>query len=37
MEFEGNPYYGENSFQNQNPYVWSTVPSCTNIAAQRPR
>ncbi|MGH8996009.1 MAG: hypothetical protein ACRDYB_08285, partial [Acidimicrobiales bacterium] len=34
VEFEGNPYYGENIFQSQNPYVWSTVPSCTNIAAQ---
>ena len=34
VEFEGNPYFGENVFQGQNPYVWSTVPSCTNIAAQ---
>ena len=34
VEFEGNPYYGENVFQSENPYVWSTVPSCTNIAAQ---
>ncbi|HWT81170.1 MAG TPA: hypothetical protein VN648_20455, partial [Candidatus Methylomirabilis sp.] len=34
VEFNGNPYFGENIFQSQNPYVWSTVPSCTNIAAQ---
>jgi len=34
VEFEGNAYFGENVFQGQNPYVWSTVPSCTNIAAQ---
>jgi hypothetical protein len=34
VEFEGNPYYGENVSQAENPYVWSTVPSCTNIAAQ---
>jgi hypothetical protein len=34
VEFEGNGYYGENVFQSENPYVWSTVPSCTNIAAQ---
>jgi hypothetical protein len=34
VEFEGNAYYGENVFQSENPYVWSTFPSCTNIAAQ---
>jgi len=34
VEFEGNAYYGENIFQSENPYVWSTAPSCTNIAAQ---
>jgi hypothetical protein len=34
VEFQGNPYYGENVFQAQNPYVWSTAPSCTNISAQ---
>jgi len=34
VEFEGEGYFGENIFQSQNPYVWSTVPSCTNIAAQ---
>jgi len=34
VEFEGNAYYGEDVFQGENPYVWSTVPSCTNIAAQ---
>jgi hypothetical protein len=34
VEFNGDGYYGENVFQSQNPYVWSTVPSCTNIAAQ---
>ncbi len=34
VEFDGNAYYGENVFQSENPYVWSTVPSCTNIAAQ---
>jgi hypothetical protein len=34
VEFDGNGYYGENVFQSENPYVWSTVPSCTNIASQ---
>jgi hypothetical protein len=34
VEFEGNPYYGENIFQGENPYVWGTLASCTNIAAQ---
>lgn len=34
VEFEGNAYYGETIFQSQNPYVWSTFPSCSNIAAQ---
>ena len=34
VEFEGNLYYGETVFQSENPYVWSTTPSCTNIAAQ---
>lgn len=34
VEFEGNFYYGETIFQSENPYVWSTTPSCTNIAAQ---
>jgi hypothetical protein len=34
VEFQGNPYYGENVFQSQNPYVWGTLASCTNIAAQ---
>jgi len=34
VEFNGNAYYGENVFQQENPYVWSTLPSCTNIAAQ---
>lgn len=34
VEFNGNGYYGENVFQSENPYVWSTLPSCTNIAAQ---
>ncbi len=34
VEFQGNPYYGENIFQGENPYVWGTLPSCTNIASQ---
>ena len=34
VEFNGNAYFGENIFQGENPYVWSTVASCTNIAAQ---
>ncbi|HUC35497.1 MAG TPA: hypothetical protein VMR97_00070 [Acidimicrobiales bacterium] len=34
VEFNGDGYFGENIFQSQNPYVWSTVPSCTNIASQ---
>jgi len=34
VEFNGNGYFGENIFQGENPYVWSTVPTCTNIAAQ---
>jgi hypothetical protein len=34
VEFEGNGYFGENIFQGENPYVWGTVPSCTNIATQ---
>jgi len=34
VEFQGNAYYGENIFQGENPYVWGTLASCTNIAAQ---
>jgi hypothetical protein len=34
VEFQGNAYYDEGTFQSENPYVWSTVPSCTTIAAR---
>jgi hypothetical protein len=33
MEFNGDPYYPESSFQQLNPYVWSTSQDCTRIAS----
>jgi hypothetical protein len=33
VEFEGNAYYSETSFQGENPYVWSTTADCQRIAA----
>jgi hypothetical protein len=33
MEFFGNAYYSETTFQAENPYVWSFTPDCQRIAA----
>jgi hypothetical protein len=29
VEFEGNAYYDEGTFQSENPYVWSNTQNCT--------
>ena len=34
VEFGGNPYYDEATFQSQNPYVWSQTMDCERIANQ---
>jgi hypothetical protein len=33
VEFFGNAYYSETTFQAENPYVWSFTPDCQRIAA----
>jgi hypothetical protein len=33
VEFNGDPYYDEASFESLNPYVWSTSQDCTRIAS----
>jgi hypothetical protein len=33
VEFNGNPYYDEASFEKLNPYVWSTSQDCTRISS----
>jgi len=33
MEFFGDAYYSETTFQAENPYVWSFTPDCQRIAA----
>jgi hypothetical protein len=33
VEFNGNPYYDEASFESLNPYVWSTSQDCTRISS----
>jgi hypothetical protein len=32
VEFGGNPYFDEATFQSQNPYVWSLTMDCDRIA-----
>ena len=34
VEFNGNAYFNEGTFQSQNPYVWNEVPNCDGIANQ---
>jgi hypothetical protein len=34
LEFGGNPYFDEATFQSQNPYVWSETMDCDRIANQ---
>ena len=34
VEFGGNPYFDEATFQSQNPYVWSQTMDCERIANQ---
>lgn len=34
VEFGGNAYFDEATFQSQNPYVWSLTMDCERIAAQ---
>jgi hypothetical protein len=33
VEFDGDPYFNEATFQQQNPYVWGVAPDCDRIAA----
>ena len=33
MEFNGDAYYDEGTFQNQNPYIWSTTQDCTRVSS----
>jgi hypothetical protein len=33
VEFNGNPYFDEASFEGLNPYVWSTSQDCTRISS----
>jgi hypothetical protein len=32
VEFEGDLYFNEGSYQKQNPYVWSTTQDCTRVS-----
>jgi hypothetical protein len=34
IEFQGNPYFDEGSFQTLNPYVWNVVEDCERISTQ---
>ncbi len=34
VEFNGNAYFDETTFQQQNPYVWNTATNCQRIANQ---
>jgi len=33
VEFNGDAYFDEATFQSQNPYVWSTTQDCTRISS----
>jgi hypothetical protein len=33
VEFNGDAYFDEGTFQTQNPYVWSTTQDCTRISS----
>jgi len=33
VEFNGDGYFDEGTFQSQNPYVWSTTQDCTRISS----
>ena len=33
VEFNGNAYFDEGTFQSQNPYVWSTTQDCTTVSS----
>ncbi|MGH9007011.1 MAG: hypothetical protein ACRDV6_04740, partial [Acidimicrobiales bacterium] len=33
VEFNGDPYFDEGTFQGQNPYVWSTTQDCTRVSS----
>jgi len=32
VEFQGNAYFDEATFQSENPYVWSSTQNCTDIS-----
>jgi hypothetical protein len=34
VEFQGNPYFDEGSFQQLNPYVWNVAEDCERISTQ---
>ncbi len=33
VEFQGDAYFDEGTFQSENPYVWSNTQNCTDISA----
>jgi len=33
IEFNGDPYFDEHTFQTLNPYVWSTTEDCTRVSS----
>jgi len=33
VEFDGDLYFDEGTFQSQNPYVWSTTQDCTRVSS----
>ena len=33
VEFNGDPYFDEGTFEGQNPYVWSTTQDCTRVSS----
>ncbi|MGH9075760.1 MAG: hypothetical protein ACRDZQ_16830, partial [Acidimicrobiales bacterium] len=33
VEFNGNAYFDEGTFQGQNPYIWSTTQDCTRVSS----
>ena len=33
VDFNGDGYYDEGTFQSQNPYIWSTTQDCTRVSS----
>ncbi|MGH9047200.1 MAG: hypothetical protein ACRDVW_07790, partial [Acidimicrobiales bacterium] len=36
VEFNGDAYFDEGTFESQNPYVWSTTQDCTRVSSLTP-